>query len=87
MKSIVVYYSRKGENYVNGSIVNLKEGNTAIAAGMISNLTSSDIFEMIYSTSSISGTSFCFIIAVAIYSSLPVFFSVSVFLISYLKSR
>ncbi len=46
MKSIVVYYSRKGENYVNGSIVNLKEGNTAIAAGMISNLTSSDIFEI-----------------------------------------
>ena len=29
-KNLIIYYSRKGENYVNGSIVDLKKGNTEI---------------------------------------------------------
>mgnify|MGYP002800354840 CR=1 FL=1 len=27
-KTLIVYYSRKGENYVNGSVRNLPKGNT-----------------------------------------------------------
>lgn len=27
-KNLIIYYSRKGENYVNGSIKNLAKGNT-----------------------------------------------------------
>lgn len=32
---LTVYYSRKGFNYWNGSIVDLKKGNTQIAAEMV----------------------------------------------------
>ena len=31
-KNLVLYYSRKGENYVNGGIRNLAKGNTKIVA-------------------------------------------------------
>ena len=31
-KTLVIYYSRKGQNYVNGSIVDLPKGNTEIVA-------------------------------------------------------
>ena len=31
-KKLVVYFSHKGENYSKGKIVNLKKGNTEIAA-------------------------------------------------------
>lgn len=34
-KNLIIYYSRKGENYVNGSIVDLKKGNTEICAEFI----------------------------------------------------
>ena len=34
-KILVAYFSHKGENYSNGSIVNLDKGNTEIAAEMI----------------------------------------------------
>ena len=34
-KILVAYFSHKGENYYNGSIVNLDKGNTEIAAEMI----------------------------------------------------
>lgn len=45
-KSIVVYYSRKGNNYFGGKIVNLEVGNTEVVAKKISALTNSDIFEI-----------------------------------------
>lgn len=32
MKAIIVYYSRSGENLVNGTLKNLKIGNTEMAA-------------------------------------------------------
>jgi aryl-alcohol dehydrogenase-like predicted oxidoreductase len=32
MKSLIAYYTRAGENYVGGSIVNLAVGNTEVAA-------------------------------------------------------
>ena len=46
MKSIVLYYSRAGENYFGGSIVNLPRGNTAIVAEYISDITGADLFEI-----------------------------------------
>ena len=34
-KTLIAYYSRRGENYVNGSIVDLKLGNTEVVVGKI----------------------------------------------------
>lgn len=34
-KVLIAYYSRRGENYVNGSIRNLKLGNTEVVAAKI----------------------------------------------------
>lgn len=45
-KSLIAYYSRKGENYLNGSIVNLTVGNTEAVAKKIQVLTGSDLFEI-----------------------------------------
>ena len=45
-KILIVYYSRKGENYCNGVIRNLAKGNTAIVAEMIQEVTGGDIFEI-----------------------------------------
>ena len=46
-KKLVVYFSHKGENYSKGKIVNLKKGNTEIAAEMISNILNTNIFEIV----------------------------------------
>lgn len=46
MKSIVIFYSRAGNNYVNGEIKNLKIGNTEVIANKIAELTNSDIFKI-----------------------------------------
>jgi len=47
MKNIlIVYYSRKGQNYWAGSIKNLPKGNTAVAAEFIQKATGGDIFEI-----------------------------------------
>ncbi len=35
--NLILYYSRKGENYVNGSLKNLVKGNTEIVAEFIQN--------------------------------------------------
>jgi len=45
-KSLIAYFSRKGNNYVGGSIVNLPIGNTAVVAKKIQELTGSDMFEI-----------------------------------------
>lgn len=44
-KSLVIYYSRKGENYWNGSIKNLAKGNTEIIAEFIAKAVGGDLFE------------------------------------------
>ncbi len=36
-KNLIIYYSRKGQNYWNGSIKNLDKGNTEIVAEIIMN--------------------------------------------------
>lgn len=43
-KSLIAYFSRKGNNYVGGNIVNLSIGNTEVAATMIQKITGSDMF-------------------------------------------
>ncbi|WP_099468101.1 flavodoxin [Konateibacter massiliensis] len=45
-KELIVYFSRKGNNYVNGSIKSLSVGNTKVAAQMIQELTGADMFEI-----------------------------------------
>lgn len=45
-KILTVYYSRKGENYCNGSILNLKKGNTEVVAEMIQKAVGGDLFEV-----------------------------------------
>ena len=43
---MIAYFSRKGNNYVNGTIRNLPVGNTEIIAGYIKELTGGDLFEI-----------------------------------------
>ena len=45
-KILVAYFSRPGNNYVNGTIVNLPVGNTEVLARMIQEVTKSDIFHI-----------------------------------------
>lgn len=46
-KTLIAYYSRKGQNYVNGSIRNLKKGNTEVVAEIIQALIpDADLFEI-----------------------------------------
>lgn len=46
MKTLVIYYSRKGQNYVGGSIKNLEKGNTEIVAEYIKEAIDADLFEI-----------------------------------------
>ena len=46
MKTLIAYYSRRGENYVNGDIVNLPVGNTEVVAGVIQKLTGGETFQI-----------------------------------------
>jgi flavodoxin len=43
-RSLIAYFSRKDENYVDGIITNLTVGNTEVAARIIQKLTGSDAF-------------------------------------------
>lgn len=45
-KVLVAYFSRKGNNYVSGNIVNLAEGNTLVVAHKIQKLIGADLFEI-----------------------------------------
>ena len=45
-RSLIAYFSRTGDNYVNGSIVRLSVGNTEAAARMIQELTGGDTFQI-----------------------------------------
>ncbi len=46
MAAIILYFSRRGNNYVNGDIKNLPVGNTEIAAEMVQKLTGADMFKI-----------------------------------------
>jgi len=45
-KILIAYYSRKGQNYVNGSIVNLTVGNTEVVAKKIQAVNGGDLFHI-----------------------------------------
>lgn len=45
-KSLVVYYSRRGSNYRDGAIVDLKVGNTEVVARKITAITGADTFRI-----------------------------------------
>ena len=45
-QTLVVYYSRPGQNYTSDGIVNLKKGNTQVFAEKIQSLTGADIFRL-----------------------------------------
>lgn len=46
-KTLIAYYSRRGENYVNGSIVDLTKGNTEIVAEKLKELLpNADLFRI-----------------------------------------
>lgn len=45
-RNLIIYASRKGENYVNGRIENLSKGNTEICAKFIQNAVGGDLFQI-----------------------------------------
>ena len=45
-KNLIIYYSRKGENYVNRNIENLVKGNTEFVAEFIQRAVGGDLFEV-----------------------------------------
>lgn len=45
-KNLIIYYSRKGENYWNGSIKSIPKGNTKIVAEFIQKAVGGDLFEV-----------------------------------------
>lgn len=46
MANLILYYSRKGENYVNGGVKKLSKGNTEICAEFIQKAVGGDLFEI-----------------------------------------
>jgi flavodoxin len=45
-KSLIAYFSRRGNNYVNGGIVNLPVGNTEVIAKKMQKLTGNKLFQI-----------------------------------------
>ena len=45
-KILIAYYSRKDENYFNGKLINIEQGNTEIAAKKIANIIGADLFKI-----------------------------------------
>lgn len=46
MAELIAYFSRKYQNYVNGTILDLEKGNTEAAAGIIHRLTGAPLFQI-----------------------------------------
>lgn len=46
MKSLIVYYSRRGENFVDGAVRKLSVGNTELLATVLQKLTGADTFRI-----------------------------------------
>ncbi|MDO5110109.1 MAG: flavodoxin [Erysipelotrichaceae bacterium] len=44
MKNLVIYYSRSGENYVNGKVTNINKGNTEYVAEFLRDNFGADLF-------------------------------------------
>lgn len=46
MKNLVIYYSRRGENYVNGKVQNIAKGNTEYVAEFLQEEFGADLFRV-----------------------------------------
>lgn len=46
MAQLIAFFSRAGENYMNGTLQNLDIGNTEVAAGMLRQATGADLFKI-----------------------------------------
>lgn len=46
MKNLIIYYSRRGQNYVNGSVKNLERGNSELITEFIRDAVDADVFEI-----------------------------------------
>ncbi len=46
MKNLIIYYTRTGENYVNGQLKNLEKGNTEIVCEFIRDAVGADLFRV-----------------------------------------
>lgn len=46
VKNLIIYYSRRGENYVDGVIKTLVKGNAELIAGYIRDAVGADVFEV-----------------------------------------
>ncbi|MDL2219347.1 flavodoxin [Ruminococcaceae bacterium OttesenSCG-928-O06] len=46
MSSLIAYFSRAGENYVNGTLQTLSVGNTEVAAGVVQQAAGGDLFKI-----------------------------------------
>lgn len=45
-ESLIIYFSRAGENYFGGELKNIEKGNTEVIAEYIKDLTSADLFKV-----------------------------------------
>ena len=46
MAELIAFYSRAGENYINGSIKKLSVGNTEVVAAILQEITKADLFKI-----------------------------------------
>ena len=46
MSDLVIYFSRAGENYFGGKLMNIEKGNTEVIAEYIQELTGADLFKV-----------------------------------------
>ena len=46
MSSLVIYFSRSGENYFGGELKNIEKGNTEVVAEYIKELDGADLFKV-----------------------------------------
>ena len=46
MKVLIAYFSRSGNNYVGGSVKNLRQGNTEVAAALIQKIAGGELFRI-----------------------------------------
>lgn len=44
--NLVIFYSRRGQNYVGGDIKNLAKGNAELIAGYINDAVDAEVFEI-----------------------------------------
>lgn len=46
MSCLVIYFSRSGENYMDGKVVNLERGNAQVLASFVQEVTGADVFRV-----------------------------------------